>query len=133
MALHEGGFTTLPEVPEPESDTMTVPSEPAASPSTDTPPASPQVVVIGAGPAGLTAAYELAKHDISSTVLESDDVVGGISPVGQKRSHPSVLDESALRQETILVSGGRRGLDLELAPGDLVRVTQASVAPIARA
>jgi protoporphyrinogen oxidase len=58
---------------------MTVPSEPAASPSTDTSPASPQVVVIGAGPAGLTAAYELAKHDISSTVLESDDMVGGIS------------------------------------------------------
>jgi Cys-tRNA(Pro)/Cys-tRNA(Cys) deacylase len=60
-------------------------------------------------------------------------VVGGISPVGQKRAHPTVLDESALGHATILVSGGRRGLDLELAPGDLVRVTAATVAAIARA
>jgi protoporphyrinogen oxidase len=58
---------------------MTVPSESAASPATDTSPAAPQVVVIGAGPAGLTAAYELAKHDVGSTVLEADDMVGGIS------------------------------------------------------
>ena len=58
---------------------MTVPSEPVASPTSDTPAASPQVVVIGGGPAGLTAAYELAKHDVSSTVLEADDMVGGIS------------------------------------------------------
>jgi len=58
---------------------MTVPSEPAAQPASDSPTASPQVVVIGAGPAGLTAAYELAKHDVSSTVLEADDMVGGIS------------------------------------------------------
>lgn len=41
--------------------------------------AVPDVVVIGAGPAGLTAAYELARHDVPATVLEADDVVGGIS------------------------------------------------------
>ena len=58
---------------------MTVPPEPVATPASDTPAASPQVVVIGAGPAGLTAAYQLAKHDVSSTVLEADDMVGGIS------------------------------------------------------
>ena len=45
---------------QPESDTMTVPSESAASSTPDTPAPAPQVVVIGAGPAGLTAAYELA-------------------------------------------------------------------------
>ncbi|MDP9396560.1 MAG: Cys-tRNA(Pro) deacylase [Actinomycetota bacterium] len=59
-------------------------------------------------------------------------VVGGISPVGQRRALPTVLDESALRHESVLVSGGRRGLDLELAPGDLVRVTDATVAAVGR-
>src|SRR5690349_63903 len=57
-------------------------------------------------------------------------VVGGISPVGQKRAHPTVLDASALEHPTVYVSGGRRGLDLGLAPADLVRVTSATVAPI---
>jgi Cys-tRNA(Pro)/Cys-tRNA(Cys) deacylase len=59
-------------------------------------------------------------------------VVGGISPVGQRRAHPTVLDESATRFGVVYVSGGRRGLDLGLAPGDLVRVTAATVARIAR-
>lgn len=59
-------------------------------------------------------------------------VVGGISPLGQKRAHPTVLDESALAHETVYVSGGRRGLDLGVAPGDLVRLTGATTAPIAR-
>jgi len=59
-------------------------------------------------------------------------VVGGISPVGQKRQHPTVVDDSALAHETVFVSGGRRGLDLEIEPADLVRVTDAVVAPIRR-
>jgi Cys-tRNA(Pro)/Cys-tRNA(Cys) deacylase len=59
-------------------------------------------------------------------------VVGGISPIGQKRSHPTVLDESATGFETVYVSGGRRGLDIGLAPADLARVTNATVAPIGR-
>lgn len=59
-------------------------------------------------------------------------VVGGISPVGQRKQLPTVLDSSALAFETVLVSGGKRGLDLELAPADLVRVTGATVAPIGR-
>lgn len=59
-------------------------------------------------------------------------VVGGISPVGQKRSHRTVLDESALGWETVLVSGGRRGLDIELTPTDLVAATSAVTASISR-
>jgi Cys-tRNA(Pro)/Cys-tRNA(Cys) deacylase len=59
-------------------------------------------------------------------------VVGGISPVGQKRAHPTVLDESALAFDTVYVSGGRRGGEHALAPADLVRVTNATVARIRR-
>jgi Cys-tRNA(Pro)/Cys-tRNA(Cys) deacylase len=59
-------------------------------------------------------------------------VTGGISPLGQRRSLATVVDESALAFETIHVSAGRRGLELELAPGDLVRLTGARVARIAR-
>ena len=59
-------------------------------------------------------------------------VAGGISPVGQKRAHPTVLDASALEHDTILVSGGRRGFDLELAPTDLVAITGAVTATIGR-
>lgn len=59
-------------------------------------------------------------------------VVGGISPIGQKNPHRTVLDETAELYDTIFVSGGRRGLDIELAPSDLVSVTGAIVADIAK-
>ena len=59
-------------------------------------------------------------------------VAGGISPIGQKRPHPTVLDTSALDHATILVSGGRRGFDLEIDPHDLVAVTGAVTATIGR-
>ena len=59
-------------------------------------------------------------------------VVGGISPLGQRRALPTVVDASALRWPAVLVSAGRRGLDVELAPDDLVRLTGASTAPVAR-
>jgi Cys-tRNA(Pro)/Cys-tRNA(Cys) deacylase len=59
-------------------------------------------------------------------------VAGGISPIGQKRTHPTVLDASAFEHTTILVSGGRRGVDLELAPRDLAAVTGAVSATIGR-
>jgi Cys-tRNA(Pro)/Cys-tRNA(Cys) deacylase len=58
-------------------------------------------------------------------------VVGGISPLGQRKRLPTTVDESALGWETILVSAGRRGLQLELSPQDLVRLTDARVAPVA--
>lgn len=60
-------------------------------------------------------------------------VVGGISPLGQRRPLPTVLDASAGDQPTILVSAGRRGLQVELAPADLARVASATLAPIGRA
>lgn len=57
-------------------------------------------------------------------------VLGGISPLGQRQPSPTVVDESALDLETMLVSGGRRGLDLELSPSDLIRLTGAATARI---
>ncbi len=59
-------------------------------------------------------------------------VVGGISPVGQKRLLATVLDTTATTYPTILVSGGRRGWDVELTPEDLLAVTRGRLAPIAR-
>jgi Cys-tRNA(Pro)/Cys-tRNA(Cys) deacylase len=59
-------------------------------------------------------------------------VVGGISPLGQRKVLPTVVDESALEFDTVLVSAGRRGLQVELAPADLVRLTRARTAPIGR-
>ena len=59
-------------------------------------------------------------------------VTGGISPLGQRRRLRVVVDASALEFPTVYCSGGRRGLEIELAPGDLVRAANATVAPIAR-
>jgi Cys-tRNA(Pro)/Cys-tRNA(Cys) deacylase len=59
-------------------------------------------------------------------------VVGGISPLGQRKRLPTLLDDSALRHETVFVSGGRRGLEIELAPADLVALTGAEVRPLRR-
>jgi Cys-tRNA(Pro)/Cys-tRNA(Cys) deacylase len=59
-------------------------------------------------------------------------VVGGISPLGQRKRLRVVIDSSALEFPTVYCSGGRRGLELELSPTDLVRAAHATVAPISR-
>ena len=59
-------------------------------------------------------------------------LIGGISPIGQKSRHETVLDETAELYDTIFVSGGRRGFDIELAPTELITITSAIVADIAR-
>ncbi len=59
-------------------------------------------------------------------------VIGGISPVGLRRALPTIVDGSALDLPTVFVSGGRRGLDVELDPEDLIQVTRARTAPIGR-
>jgi Cys-tRNA(Pro)/Cys-tRNA(Cys) deacylase len=56
---------------------------------------------------------------------------GGISPFGQKKRLRTVIDETCELSETIFVSGGRRGLDLEVSPAVLIEVLQAIVGPIA--
>jgi len=57
-------------------------------------------------------------------------VVGGISPLGQRRRLPTTVDRSALDWDTVLVSAGRRGLQIELPPQELVRLTAAQVADV---
>ncbi len=76
------------------------------------------------------------KRASMATVSEAERatgyVTGGISPLGQRRRLPSVLDESASAWPTVFVSAGRRGLQLELTPADLARLAGARLAPIAR-
>jgi Cys-tRNA(Pro)/Cys-tRNA(Cys) deacylase len=58
-------------------------------------------------------------------------VAGGISPIGQRKRLPVVIDSSAANWPVVYCSAGQRGLELELAPADLIRVTDAKVADIA--
>lgn len=60
-------------------------------------------------------------------------VPGGISPLGQKNALPTVIDASVEKQETVYVSGGRRGLDIALDPADLARLTRAQFSAISSA
>ncbi|HZB77613.1 MAG TPA: aminoacyl-tRNA deacylase, partial [Solirubrobacteraceae bacterium] len=59
-------------------------------------------------------------------------VAGGISPLGQRRALPTLVDDSAMEHETVFVSAGRRGLEIELAPADLVALTSAEVRRVRR-
>jgi Cys-tRNA(Pro)/Cys-tRNA(Cys) deacylase len=70
--------------------------------------------------------------DVSAAERATGYVAGGISPIGQKRAHRTAIDDSALGYATVFVSGGRRGLDVELSPADLITITSATTAPIAR-
>jgi Cys-tRNA(Pro)/Cys-tRNA(Cys) deacylase len=70
--------------------------------------------------------------DPAAAQRSSGYVVGGISPLGQRTRLRTVVDASAMTYETVLVSGGRRGLQVELAPADLVLLTDGQVAEIGR-
>ena len=59
-------------------------------------------------------------------------VVGGISPLGQRKRIRTLLDDAAFEHDTIFVSAGRRGLEIELAPGDLLRLTDGRAAAVTR-
>lgn len=73
-----------------------------------------------------------AMADPAAAERSSGYVRGGISPLGQRRPLRTVVDDSALGHPTVYVSAGRRGLEVELAPADLIALTGARTAPIAR-
>ena len=73
-----------------------------------------------------------AMADVGEAERATGYVAGGISPLGQRKRLPAVLDEGALGWPTIFVSAGRRGLQLEVAPADLARLAGAHTAAIAR-
>jgi len=77
-------------------------------------------------------AAKAAMADVRDAERATGYVAGGISPFGQKRPHPTVVDETVELWESVYVSGGRRGLDVEIAPADLIEVTGAIVADISR-
>ena len=68
--------------------------------------------------------------DVAAAERATGYVAGGISPLGQRKRLPTVLDASAQALDTLFCSAGRRGLEVELAPGDLLRLTAARYAPI---
>jgi Cys-tRNA(Pro)/Cys-tRNA(Cys) deacylase len=70
--------------------------------------------------------------DVAAAERATGYVAGGISPVGQRKRLPVVIDSSALGFPTVFCSGGRRGLEIELVPADLVRAASAVVAAIAQ-
>lgn len=82
--------------------------------------------------AATTASKKASMADAQAAERATGYVIGGISPLGQRRQLRTVVDESALTYGEIFVSAGRRGLEIALAPGDLVALTRASVARIGR-
>jgi len=78
-------------------------------------------------------ASRAAMAEVKEAERATGYVAGGISPFGQKKQHLTVVDETVELWDTVYVSGGRRGLDVELAPADLVEVTGAIVTDLARA
>ena len=82
--------------------------------------------------AAALGARKAAMADAADVERTTGYVLGGVSPLGQRRALPTVIDDSALGFPTIMVSAGRRGLQVELTPADLIRLTRARTAAIAR-
>jgi Cys-tRNA(Pro)/Cys-tRNA(Cys) deacylase len=81
--------------------------------------------------AAAVGAKKAAMADVTAAERATGYVAGGISPLGQRKRLPVVIDSSALALATMFCSAGRRGLEIELAPADLIRVAGARVAAIA--
>lgn len=77
-------------------------------------------------------AKKAAMAEVKAVERTTGYVVGGVSPLGQKRALPTVIDESARDFDAMFVSAGKRGLDIELSPADLAALTRASFAPVSR-
>jgi Cys-tRNA(Pro)/Cys-tRNA(Cys) deacylase len=71
-----------------------------------------------------------ALADRAAAERSSGYVRGGISPLGQRKRLPTVVDDTAPALDSVYVSAGRRGLQVSLSPADLIRLTGATVAPI---
>ena len=82
--------------------------------------------------AAVFATKRAAMADVGKAERSSGYVAGGISPFGQRTSRRTCLDESATVCDTIFISGGRRGLDIEVDPTELVALLGAEVAPLTR-
>ena len=82
--------------------------------------------------AGALGARRAEMADMTKAERATGYVAGGISPLGQKKRLPIVIDESAAALATMYVSAGRRGLEIELSPQDLARLTNARFVALAR-
>ncbi len=81
--------------------------------------------------AGAVGGKRARMADVAAAERATGYVAGGISPLGQRKRLATVVDASAQMWDTVFCSGGRRGLEIELAPADLVRLCGATVAAIA--
>lgn len=82
--------------------------------------------------AAAASAKKARMADAATTQRATGYVLGGVSPLGQRGNLPTFIDSSATEYGTVFCSAGRRGLEIELAPSDLARLTDATLAAIAR-